>query len=145
MTVILFIHLMAIGIWAGCLAIETVCELDQENVHFKDSYIAALHWKIDKFVEIPALLITLVTGSIMLANAPSNPILMIKIIAGLLAVFFNAIAVFLIYKRYHCYLQNDEVGYKKYEMWHHRFGLGCIVSVITAIVAGGYYITGFAS
>lgn len=29
MTLTLFIHLIAIGVWAGCVATEIVCELDQ--------------------------------------------------------------------------------------------------------------------
>ena len=140
MTLLLFIHLLAIGIWAGCVLTEAVCEIGQKNVSLKDSYIASLHWNIDKFVEIPAIIIAAITGFLMLQNAPSDPILSYKILAGITAVCLNTLASFLVYKRYQCYLANDEEGYLKYNLLHDRIGVGCVLSISAAIALGGYYL-----
>ncbi|MEY8205782.1 MAG: hypothetical protein RPR40_12025 [Bermanella sp.] len=141
MEVSLFIHLLAIGIWAGCVATEVVCEFTQQHSKSGENFIARLHWNIDRFVEIPAIIVALITGVMLLENAPSEPMLTLKITAGVAAVCLNAIAAFTVYKRYGCYLANDMAGYHKYDLLHERIGVGCVLSILTAIVAGGYYLT----
>jgi uncharacterized membrane protein len=138
---LLFIHLIAIAIWAGCVATEIVCELTQKRSKGSEKFIAILHWNIDKFVEIPAIIIASITGFLLLESAPNDPIIIIKIIAGVSAVCLNIVASFTVYKRYRCYLINDIKGYNKYDLLHERIGVGCILSILTAIVAGGYYLT----
>ncbi len=69
MSTLLFIHLITIGIWAGCVATETVLELAQDKIPPEQSYLAPLHAKIDIAIEIPAILATLIKGSLLLKNA----------------------------------------------------------------------------
>ncbi len=143
MTLTLFIHLMAIGIWAGCVATEVVCELEQKHVKFKDSYIASLHWSIDKFVEIPAIFITGITGCLMLNDVVFDSLLTIKVSAGILAIVFNLIASYSVYKRYKCLLADNEAGYLKYDLIHERIGVGCVLFILVAIISGGFHFTGY--
>jgi hypothetical protein len=143
MTLILFIHLIAIGIWAGCVATEVVCELEQKHVKFKDSYIASLHWSIDKFVEIPAIFITAITGYLMLNDVVFDSLLTIKVSAGVLAIIFNLIASYSVYKRYKCLVADNEAGYLKYDLIHERIGVGCVLFILVAIISGGYHFTGY--
>lgn len=143
MTLTLFIHLIAIGVWAGCVATEVVCELEQKHVKFNDSYIASLHWSIDKFVEIPAIIITGITGYLMLNDVVFDSIITIKISAGVLAVAFNLVASYTVYKRYKCLLADNEEGYLKYDLIHERIGVGCVFFILVAIISGGYHFTGY--
>jgi putative copper export protein len=143
MTITLFIHLMAIGIWAGCVATEVVCELEQKHVKFKDSYIASLHWNIDKFVEIPAIIITGITGYLLLSDVVFDSLLTIKVSAGVLAIVFNLIASYSVCKRYKCLLADNEVGYLKYDLIHERIGVGCVLFILVAMISGGYHFTGY--
>jgi putative copper export protein len=143
MTLTLFIHLIAIGIWAGCVATEVVCELEQKHVKFKDSYIASLHWSIDKFVEIPAIFITAITGYLMLNDVVFDSLLTIKVLAGVLAIIFNLIASYSVYKRYKCLVADNEAGYLKYDLIHERIGVGCVLFILVAIISGGYHFTGY--
>jgi putative copper export protein len=143
MTLTLFIHLIAIGIWAGCVATEVVCELEQKHVKFKDSYIASLHWSIDKFVEIPAIFITAITGYLMLNDVVFDSLLTIKISAGVLAIIFNLMASYSVYKRYKCLVADNEAGYLKYDLIHERIGVGCVLFILVAIISGGYHFTGY--
>lgn len=137
MSSILFIHLLALGIWAGCVATEAVCELDQKYAKLKESYIASLHWKIDKFVEIPAIIITCFTGLIMLPDVTWTLLLSIKMLAGVSAVILNTVASYTVYQRYKYYSQNDEEQYLRYHKLHEYIGIGCVVSLAIAIFAGG--------
>jgi len=143
MTLTLFIHLIAIGIWAGCVATEVVCELEQKHVKFKDSYIASLHWRIDKFVEIPAIFITAITGYLMLNDAVFDSLLTIKVSAGVLAIIFNLIASYSVYKRYKCLVADNEAGYLKYDLIHERIGVGCVLFILVAMISGGYHFAGY--
>jgi putative copper export protein len=143
MTLTLFIHLIAIGIWAGCVATEVVCELEQKHVKFKDSYIASLHWSIDKFVEIPAIFITAITGYLMLNDVVFDSLLTIKVSAGVLAIVFNLTASYSVYKRYKCLVADNEAGYLKYDLIHERIGVGCVLFILVAIISGGYHFTGY--
>jgi len=143
MTLTLFIHLIAIGIWAGCVATEVVCELEQKHVKFKDSYIASLHWSIDKFVEIPVIFIAAITGYLMLNGVVFDSLLTVKVSAGVLAIIFNLIASYSVYKRYKCLVADNEAGYLKYDLIHERIGVGCVLFILVAIISGGYHFTGY--
>lgn len=125
MSSIFFIHLLAIGIWAGCVATEVVCEFDQEYTKFQDSYIASLHWKIDKFIELPAIFITCLTGFIMLEAVTWTLLITIKIVSGLLAVLLNTIASYTVYKRYKYFSQNNERQYLRHHKQLHGFQRFC--------------------
>ncbi len=142
MPLVLFIHLIAIGIWAGCVATEIVCEIGQKNMAYKQSYIAKLHWEIDKYVEIPAILVCTITGVIMLQNVIWSPILITKVAAGVLAVLFNSIAAYTVYMRYHYFTKDNESGYIKYHKLHERIGIVCVLAIVVALVAGGFRIVG---
>ncbi len=142
MSALLFIHLMAIGIWAGCVATETVLELSQGKVPPNKSYLAALHAKIDIAVEIPAIFVTLITGSLLLESAHWDKILFLKVGLGVSAVLLNSIAAYTVHKRYSCLKSADLNGYAKYNLLHDRIGVGCILTIAGAMIAGGIRITG---
>ncbi|MEZ5503620.1 MAG: hypothetical protein R3E50_13525 [Halioglobus sp.] len=142
MSALLFIHLVAIGIWAGCVATETVLELAQEKIPPDKSYLASLHAKIDIAIEIPAILATLITGSLLLKQAHWDGLLIMKVVLGISAVVLNMFAAYLVHKRYRCLQTADLIGYAKYNLLHGRIGIGCILTISGAIVLGGIRITG---
>lgn len=142
MSALLFVHLIAIGIWAGCVATETVLELAQEKIPPDQSYLAPLHAKIDIAIEIPAILATLITGSLLLKHAHWDGLLIMKVVLGISAVVLNAIAAFLVHKRYRCLQIADHIGYAKYNRLHGQIGIGCILSISGAIILGGIRFTG---
>jgi putative copper export protein len=142
MTALLFIHLIAIGIWAGCVATETVLELAQDKIPPDKSYLAPLHARIDIAIEIPAILVTLITGSLLLKHAYWDGLLVAKVVLGISAVALNTIAAYLVHKRYRCLQAADQIGYAKYNLLHGRIGIGCILTISGAIFLGGIRITG---
>ncbi len=140
MNPILFIHLMAIGIWAGCVATEAVLELALGKVPPERSGLAALHAKIDRFVELPAIFIALLTGASLLHLALWDQLLITKVSLGLAAVILNAIAAYTVHRRLQCLNRGDMAGYDVFNRWHERIGIGCVLTIAGAIVVGGYRI-----
>ncbi|RZI83412.1 MAG: hypothetical protein EOP38_12800 [Rubrivivax sp.] len=140
MTAVLFIHLIAIGIWAGCVATEAVLEVSLEKAPPLESGLASIHSKIDRFVEIPAIIVAVATGGSMLHLAVWDQLLSIKVSLGVAAVILNSIAAFTVHRRLQCLNAKDMAGYAKFNRWHGRIGIGCILSIAGAIVVGGHRI-----
>ena len=82
---LLFLHLFAIGMWLACVIIEFMIETDKR---FKD-VVAPLHGMIDRYLEIPLLLVVLFTGGLMLRDTPLSTMLIIKIVLALGAIGVN--------------------------------------------------------
>jgi len=140
MNVVLFVHLIAIGIWAGCVATEAVLEIALEKIPPRESGLAAIHAKIDRFVEIPAILVALLTGGYLLHQAVWDNLLVLKVSLGVSAVVLNTIAAFTVHRRLKCLEVNDMQGYELFNRWHERIGIGCVLSIAGAIAVGGYRI-----
>jgi putative copper export protein len=142
MNSLLFIHLIAIGVWAGCVATEVVLEITQEKLPPNESHLAPLHAKIDRAVEIPAILVTLVTGGAMLHHATWDNLLVAKVSCGVAAVILNSIAAYTVHMRNKCLESGNTSGYAHYNTLHERIGIGCVISIISAIIIGGQRIAG---
>ena len=142
MNAILFIHLITIGIWAGCVATEAVLEIVLEKQPPHESGLALIHAKIDRFVEIPAIAVALATGGHMLHQQTSwDSLLIAKVSLGMSAVVLNTIAAFTVQRRLQCLKVNDMAGYELFNRWHERIGIGCVLSIVGAIAIGGYRIS----
>jgi len=66
MSVMLFIHVLTIGVWAGCVFTEVVLEVVLEKQPPESSHLARLHALIDRYVEIPAIIVVAATGVVLL-------------------------------------------------------------------------------
>ena len=141
MNAVLFVHLIAIGIWAGCVATEAVLEIVLEKLPPHESGLASIHSKIDRFVEIPAILIALATGGHLLHQAAWDHLLIAKVSLGVSAVVLNSIAAFTVHRRLKCLQANNMPGYDLFNRWHERIGIGCVLSIAGAIAVGGYRIS----
>lgn len=142
MAVFIFVHFLAVGLWLGCVAVEIVAERVSRSLPPESNFIAMLHWRIDQFVEIPALLVVLITGAMMLPTASNAGIVSAKIGFGVVAVGLNFVCSFLVYRRYRCQLAGDMPGYHRADVWHERIGICVVLSMLTALSLGGVYVTG---
>lgn len=140
MNAVLFVHLIAIGIWAGCVATEAVLEIALEKTPPQTSGLASLHAKIDRLVEIPAIVVALLTGGAMLHHAAWDTLLIAKVSLGASAVVLNSIAAFTVHRRLQCLNARDMAGYQRFNRLHERIGIGCVLSIAGAIAVGGYRI-----
>lgn len=112
MSFLLVIHLIALGIWIGVVGAEFAIEFD--GMKNNESYVRAakLHYITDIYVEIPAFTIVFFTGAIMLDESHLSGVFLYKVIFSLLAIFFNIICVYAVFKRHKFALSSDIQGMK---------------------------------
>ena len=62
-------------------------------------FVSELHWRTDKYVEIPAFIGVLLSGGAMVHGVPMTPLLWTKVAFGLVAIAANAVCVGLVVRR----------------------------------------------
>lgn len=96
---LLQLHLVAVSLWLGAVATETVLEFSVRDPGARRT-VALAHRAIDQWVEIPFVTAVAVTGVALLARDwPGWPLLWVKIGAGLLALTAQVICIPLVKAR----------------------------------------------
>lgn len=91
------LHLLAAGAWIGCALVEALFEralLGQGRE--QELILARLHWKVDKLVELPLLLLVIASGAKLLRDVPLDGMLRAKLACAALAVFANLYCIWLV-------------------------------------------------
>ncbi len=100
MSIVVIIHICAIAFWFGVVGAETVIERSRTETKEHGFSVARNHYYIDMFLEIPAALVVMTTGLILLSTAHlESPLFMVKIAAGMFAVCINLFCVIPVTKR----------------------------------------------
>lgn len=135
MSLILIIHLIALGIWIGVVGAEFVIEFD--GMKNDESYIKAskMHYITDIWVEIPAFTTVLVTGLLMLNESHLAGVFLYKVIFALLAIIFNIVCVYAVFKRRKFALISDIEGMKSTETVMKIGGLIIPTFIVTFVLA----------
>lgn len=96
-TVLLIGHLLCAGLWLGCVLTEALFERallgkgrDAERT------LAALHWRVDVWVEVPAFTAVVLTGGLLWGLSPHTGLLYLKAGAAGVAVLANVWCVWLV-------------------------------------------------
>jgi hypothetical protein len=138
-SVLLPLHLTFVGIWLGCVLTEALFERallgkgrEQELI------LVALHKRVDILVEIPAFLVVLVTGALMLPAADASPLLVAKITFGLLAIATNIYCVWLVFRRASAASTGRREEFARLDHLQHKFGAVVLLAVVVALVIGVY-------
>lgn len=137
---ILLWHVLAVGLWSGCVATEVVCEkvLVHENKEVKRAAAQLRYW-MDLIVGIPASLCVLASGAMMIANSGcprSDRILAAKILAGGIAVGCNFACFSSVQKRYLASVSNDWDEYEAQDESQRRLGKGVAHGTLLALGLG---------
>ncbi len=96
---LLLLHLIGIGAWMGCVAVEVLIEVRRSRSAELHLDAAALHAQIDLFVEVPALLLVACTGAAMLVSSELTLLLVVKVFFASVAIASNAACVWIVIKR----------------------------------------------
>ena len=91
------LHMLFAGAWIGVVLVEALFEralLGQGRE--KELILARLHWRVDKLVELPLLLATVVSGARLLRDVPLDGLLRGKLACAALAVFANLYCIWLV-------------------------------------------------
>lgn len=138
MKLILFIHLICISAWLGCVLVEAILEHSIDKSPDMRIFISKVHWSTDKFIEIPAFMGVFITGGLMLPQTTVSPLLWTKIAFGLIAIVFNAICVGLVLKRLGYAKAGDFLGWEAVDRKQHKFGAVVLIAMLIALAIGGY-------
>ena len=133
MSLVLVVHLIALGIWIGVVGAEFAIEFD--GMKDDESYIRAskMHYTTDIWVEIPAFTTVLITGLMMLDESHLAGMFLYKVIFAVLAIIFNIVCVVAVFKRRKYALAEDIAGMRSAEKIMQAGGL-IIPSFIVAFV-----------
>jgi len=112
MSFTLIVHLIAIGIWLGVVGAEFAIEFD--GMKDEKSYIKAskMHYLTDIWIEVPAITIVLVSGLLMLNESHLSGVFFYKVVFAILAILFNIICVYAVFRRRRFALVADLDGMK---------------------------------
>ena len=115
MSLLLIAHLIALGIWIGVVGAEFAIEFD--GMKDDESYIKAakMHYITDIWVEIPAFTGVLITGLLMLNESHLAGVFLYKVIFAILAIIFNIVCVYAVFKRRKFAVISDLEGMKSTE------------------------------
>ena len=91
---LLYLHLVAAGIWVGVVAAEFFIEIAAMRDDTSCIKASKLHFATDTWIEVPAFLSVLVTGAFKLHSGHMEGLFLYKVLFGLLAILFNIICVY---------------------------------------------------
>jgi hypothetical protein len=138
-TLLLALHLIFAGVWLGCVLTEALFERALLGKgHTQEAILGALHKKVDIFVEIPALMLVLITGGMMLHTAPQSTLLFTKIGFGVVALLANLYCVWLVFKRSAYASEGDWVAFSRIDHIQHRVGAIVLIGILGALGIGLY-------
>jgi hypothetical protein len=135
---ILFLHIVFVATWLGCVLVEGVFEHAAEPSAQARRLISRAHWQIGQAVEIPAFFGALVTGAVMAATIPMTPPLETKIAFGLAAVVVNAYCVVIVRRRLKAAEAGDDAAWAAIDARQHQWGVVVFAAMLIALAIGGY-------
>ncbi len=138
MKFVIFLHLISVALWIGCVVVEGIYEHSIDKSPTMRNFISKLHWNTDKYVEIPAFIVVLLTGGYLLMGRPMTPLLATKVGFGALAIFLNAVCVWLVIKRLRFANAGDYAAWERVDHLQHKLGGLVAVAMVLALVLGGY-------
>ena len=141
MTFWLFLHVSAIGVWIGCIATEAIVEHSVGTGTDRD-YVAAVHWPIDVYVEIPAFILVTISGAALWRAVPSDGAVALMAVAGLLAAGCNVACVWVVRARRQARRNADASAYERLDHLQHRLGAVLGVLIAAALGLGIYRLAG---
>jgi uncharacterized membrane protein len=136
---LLSIHIAFVGIWLGCVLTEALFEralLGQGRA--QELILVSLHKRVDLFVEIPAFLVVLVTGALMLVNAAPSALLHAKIAFGFIAIAANAYCVWLVFRRAKAAQSGQWQVFSHLDHLQHKIGAIVLLGILSALGIGVY-------
>jgi hypothetical protein len=133
----LFVHLLCVAGWTGCVLVEGIYEHSIDRSAPMRRFVSELRWRTDKYIEIPAFLGALVTGGLMVGSVAMTPLLATKIAFGLIAVVANAYCVWLVFRRLGLARAGEFSAWEAIDESQHKFGAVVLLGLVVALAIGG--------
>jgi hypothetical protein len=133
-----YLHVIFAAVWLGCILTEALFEralaAPDHSTHLT---LAELHVRVDKLVEVPAILMVLGTGAIMaLRHWPASAWFHTMLWAGAAAIALNFFCVWLVFQRRSAAAAQAWSRFAELDRVQHRAGAGVLLLVLVAGAAG---------
>jgi hypothetical protein len=138
MSILLTLHLLALGIWIGVVGAEFAIEFYGMRDDKSLRTAAELHYTTDIWVEIPAFMTVLVTGLLMLDASHLSGLFLLKLVFAFLAILFSFVCVYAVLKRRTSLRSGDTEGLRSADRAM-KLG-GAIIPTFLAAFSLGLYI-----
>ncbi|MDP3653203.1 MAG: hypothetical protein Q8R67_16120 [Rhodoferax sp.] len=132
-SVILICHLLSVGLWLGCVLTEALFEralLGQGPQ--AELTLAALHWRVDRWVEIPAFTAVVGTGLALWPGSAASDLLVWKVAGAGVAVAANLWCVGLVVKRLAQARRGDWIAFAATDHLQHKVGAVVLLGILLA-------------
>ncbi len=93
------VHVLALGVWLGCVAVESVLEAFAHRDAALRAAVARMHFWIDGLIEVPAFTLVAVSGVAMLRLELLHGAYALMVIAGSIAIAVNLWCVLPVVRR----------------------------------------------
>ncbi len=134
MSLLLVVHVLAAGLWLGCLATEIAFEKAMEGDPAARDFVSRLHDRVDRLVEGPAFVIVAATGLVMLPQAVWTTGLVVKIGLGGVAVLLNVWCLKIVFDRADAARQGCGADWERIDRLQHVVGGGVAVALVAAAI-----------
>lgn len=134
---LLALHLVFASVWLGCILTEVLFEraLLPKGPDARTT-LAQLHVRVDKVIEIPSIVIVLITGAWLWIQSPVvNRGFYPMLVAGSVAIAANAYCVCLVFKRRRAANAGDWPRFDVLDHKQHKFGAVVLIGVLMALGA----------
>lgn len=132
----LTLHILAAGLWLGCVFVEVFFERALASGSDRRILLATLHWNVDLYVELPALLIVAATGALLLRGATVTPALHAMIGFGVIAMLANIHCAWAVMVRRRHALAGNTAEYERADHLQHKVGAVVLIGLLLAMLAG---------
>ena len=135
MSWLLVIHVACAGLWLGCVLVEAAFERALATSQTRE-LLARLHYWVDLLIELPAFLMVLTTGQVLLREATPTVALHVMTGAGFIAILANIYCVWLVIRRRSYAIEGDVAGFERADRMQHRVGGLVLLGILIAMAAG---------
>lgn len=137
-SILLSLHFVFAAVWLGCVITEALFERallsGDRSSHL---VLADLHVRVDKVIEIPAIVVVLLTGvCLWFYVQPVGAAFYVMLVAGVVAMAANVYCVWLVFKRRdaaHASIWNE---FERLDHLQHKVGAIVLLGLLIAIAAG---------
>lgn len=130
------VHVFAAGLWLGCILVEVFFERALAGRDDLRLLLATLHRNVDLFVELPAFLVVLASGALMIGAATPGVALYLMIGLGVIAVAANIHCLRLVLRRRRFALAEEWSKFERVDHLQHKVGAVVLVAVVAAMAVG---------
>jgi len=134
---LLTLHLALVGLWLGCVLTEALFERALLGKgRDKELILTALHKRVDMFIEIPAFTLVVVTGLLLMPQAPMGMVFEAKLVFAMVAIAANVFCVYLVFKPHQLAASGNWTGFEATDHLQHKWGAVVLIGILGAGVLG---------